>query len=140
MKAMRSITVASILIAASSAPMANAAKANCASSGVATVEVDVQANGDDGLTQRLANAVRAAYGLCGSGYSVVEPGASGRLTTTIQENVRPRRIGARTRVSYRVGYSVYGLSRRAKSGACWEDRIQDCARGIVRGSPFVNME
>ena len=77
MKPMMAVVAAANSIASLSQP-ANAGEANCSTRAAASVEVDVRANGDDGLTQRLWDATRAAYGACGSGYTVTERGESGK--------------------------------------------------------------
>ncbi len=78
--------------------------------------VTVRANGDDGLTQRLRDAIESAYRACDAGF-IISQGGSGRLTVTITESVGWKKIGERTRVTYKVDYAVYGetTARRVRS-------------------------
>jgi hypothetical protein len=139
MKSMSVILAGAILMNIGAVPSAIAGRADCQTQPPWAVPVDVRSGQGDGLALRLRDAIRDAYG-CGAGYSRPEPGGAGVLTVTIIGNVRREQAGTRTRVHYRVGYAVWGEPRSQRSGACWADRLRDCARAIRKGTPSINME
>ncbi len=94
--------------------------------------VEVWTGGDDGLTQRLADAVedelrrsiRFSYGEAGA-----VPGA---LKVIIPTHVHLRDVGDQTRVTYRLELERDGQRRRAKGGSCRESELKRCAQQVVR--------
>lgn len=89
----------------------------------ATGASEVYTGGDDGLTQRLADAVRARL-------EVSPPRIP--LTVLIPTHVGWSESGGRVRVSYRVEYSRSGALIAKGQGSCWEDQLDRCADEIVR--------
>lgn len=98
------------------------------SASLETTPVAVHTGGDDGLTQRLAEAVREEFRRT-PGYRLDH--TSTRMTVTIPTHVDWRRILGRTRVSYVADFRS-GDRESHMRGSCWEGRLSACARSIVR--------
>jgi hypothetical protein len=94
--------------------------------------VEIWTGGDDGLTQRLADAVadelrrsaRFSYGEAGA-----VPDA---LKAVIPTHVRWREVGDKTRVTYRLELERDGRRRSARGGSCWEAELKRCAQQVVQ--------
>ncbi|HYE45149.1 MAG TPA: hypothetical protein VEA44_05185 [Caulobacter sp.] len=93
------------------------------------VSVSVETGGDDALTQRLAEEVRAIFAET-PGYSA---DASPRLTVLIPTHVDWRETGGRIRVSYRAELTA-GVRTLRRTGSCWEDEMRVCAGQIVKAA------
>jgi len=104
--------------------------------------VEVWVGGDDGLTQRLRDAIEHAFQ--SSPRFVLSSGKkSGALVVTIPASVRWKQFGKRTQVFYRVEFATTDQQKRgASKGSCWDDESATCAAHIVgdaevaaRGTP-----
>jgi len=96
--------------------------------------VEVRTGGDDGLTQRLADQVRAAF--------AVTPGYTGdtsakQLIVTMLNHVHWRAINGNTKIIYRVEIASGSKSVR-RSGSCWESDMTPCANQIVKAAAAFN--
>src|SRR5436305_218333 len=93
--------------------------------------VEVWHVGDDGLTQRLTDAIEKA--LKNSRQFNFSTGRRpGTLLLTIPTNVAWKQIGNRTQANYRVEFST--IERRQlgiSTGVCWDDTLTGCAKKIV---------
>lgn len=96
----------------------------------APLAVEVWTGGDDGLTQRLADAVREEFRASPRFRMVV--GRSGALRVIIPTHVGWRDIGTRTRVTYRLELERGGRRTAVAGGACWEADLRVCARQILQ--------
>ena len=94
------------------------------------VPVEVWTGGDDGLTQRLAEAVRNEFRQS-SRFALVSGPAPESLRVTIPTHVGWEQRGGRLRVSYELRLSRDGRNLGERSGACWENDLRTCARLIV---------
>jgi hypothetical protein len=88
---------------------------------------EIRTGGDDGLTQRLADALRSAFATA-PGFTA--DASSERLVVTIPTHVAWREVGGRTRVTYAVELALGAQSIR-RTGSCWETDMSICARQIV---------
>lgn len=103
--------------------------------------VVVLADGDDGLTQRLSDAIETA--LKSSAAFMLGPGPvpSGALVVRIPTNVDWKRVGGRTKVLYTVRFErVDGRVIGKSGGSCWEDSLKTCAARIVKGAKITSGE
>ena len=93
--------------------------------------VEVWVGGDDGLTQRLRDAVEHAFQ--SSPRFVLSSGKkTGTLVVTIPTNVRWKQSGRRTQVFYNVDFaSTERKNLGASKGSCWDDEFATCAAHIV---------
>ncbi len=114
--------------------------AKCNLTSTDQVPFDVRANGDDGLTQRLAQTIVSVYA---SGCPTTHIFTGGRsysaLIVTIDSNVVVRTEGGRSRAYYSVSFQVNGKSKGLRRGSCWKDTLSACAAQIVRAAPAVSM-
>lgn len=95
------------------------------------VPVELWVSGDDGLTQRLADAVRSE--LTSSGAFALSPaGMRNSLKLTIPHNAGWRQINGRTQVSYDVRLERGGRGFKGRRGHCWESELVVCAKQVVR--------
>lgn len=88
--------------------------------------------GDDGLTLRFTEAVKAAF-KASSQFSEGRSDQPGALIVTVAGHVSWKEVGKRVRVSYRVTYSdtaerLLGTAR----GKCWEEHLSKCAADVVK--------
>ena len=92
---------------------------------LATGVSEVWTGGDDGLTQRLADAVRSRLEVSPPKTPVII-----LIPTHVGWNdIRGRgRMWVTYRVEYRRGEAVIGRG----TGSCWEDQLDRCAAEIVR--------
>jgi hypothetical protein len=102
--------------------------------------VEVRRGGDDGLTLRLADAVETAF-RCSRKFILSDGRHPGALIVTIPTNVEWRRIDNRTRLTYSVEFTGK-VSRRigARTGACWEDELSECANQVLREAEIVTVK
>ena len=101
--------------------------------------VNVLRVGDDGLTNRLGEAIEKAFDAC-SGFKVAQFDVSRwSLAVTILHNVTWKMVNGRTKVFFGVEYVVRQKEHTTLSGSCWEDQLTDCAAQIVHAAPSLNM-
>jgi hypothetical protein len=103
----------------------------------APVPVEVWTGGDDGLTQRLRDAVEDR--LRASPRFVMLPGgvAANPLRVTIPTHVHWRDFGLRTRVRYQLELIRGGRDLGRHAGSCWEAELNRCADQILRAAEIV---
>jgi hypothetical protein len=95
--------------------------------------VVVLANGDDGLTQRLRDAIEGALKSSGAFTLSVGPVPPGTLVVRIPTNVPWKQIGSRTKVLYTVRFEQLDGQVIGKSeGSCWDGSLKACATRIVK--------
>lgn len=94
------------------------------------ISVAVFTGGDDGLTQRLADAVRSEFAASPHFRSAASPTAAA-LRVTIPTHVRWERGAGGLQVSYEVQLAWSGRER-GSAGTCMERDLVICARQIVR--------
>jgi hypothetical protein len=94
--------------------------------------MELWTGGDDGLTQRLADAVREEFRQSGR-FALVEAGGdAGALRVGIPTHVAWQVVEGRTRLTYRLELERGGRRVAATGGSCWEDELDRCARMLVR--------
>lgn len=94
--------------------------------------VEVWTGGDDGLTQRLVDAVEDELRKSAR-FSVGEAGAvPGAVKVVVPTHVLWRKAGRETRVSYRLELERDGRRRGAGGGSCLETELRRCAQQVVR--------
>ena len=94
--------------------------------------VELWTGGDDGLTQRLAVAVREEF-RTSDRFSLAEVGGTPEaLKVIIPTHVAWRDVGNRTRVTYRLELERQGRRWVVKAGNCWETDLAHCAQQLVR--------
>lgn len=94
--------------------------------------VEVWCGGDDGLTIRLRDAVEHAFSTSPD-FQMSSGKLPGTLLVTIPTHVEWKRTGKKTRVLYKVDLSVVGGKDFGKrTGACWDNDLQNCSRSIVK--------
>lgn len=94
------------------------------------VPVNISTEGDDGLTQRLADAIRTDFGRS-SVFRVTGAGTPSVLKVTIP-TVAWKQIGSRTRVTYQAIFERVGSRVIARGGVCWETELAACSAQIVK--------
>ena len=94
------------------------------------VPVEVGAGGDDGLTQRLADAVRTGFEHSAH-FRLSASGTLNALKVTIPTHVGWDEINGRTRVSYQLRLDRGGRHLGNSSGTCWENELAACAAQMV---------
>ena len=98
------------------------------------VRVLVLSNGDDGLTQRLAEALR--HGLQNlPRYSTVPTGEPSDLVISIERNVRPSFVSDLMYANYDVRFyeaNDHRVTIGTSAGGCLANRVEDCAGTILR--------
>jgi hypothetical protein len=100
--------------------------------------VDVRADGDDGLTQRLADALEKAFR--GSpDFTVVTKAEKNTLAVVIPTNVDWRKLGKRTQVLTPIEFSSDDTNKILKviKIACWDDMLSECADRVVKDAKGV---
>jgi len=98
-----------------------------------TTPVEVWTGGDDGLTQRLADAVRDEFKQS-SLFALAPASTPGSLRVTIPTHVGWEQVGGRTRVMYQLRLDRGDRNLGESSGVCWEDELRTCARQIVEAT------
>jgi hypothetical protein len=94
------------------------------------VPVQIVTGGDDGLTQRLAGAVREEFRQSAQFTLAMSP-TPDSLIVTIPSHVRWEKVGDRTRVTYAVRLQTGARMLGESGGVCWEDDLRTCAQNIV---------
>jgi hypothetical protein len=103
--------------------------------------VIVLANGDDGLTQRLRDAIEGALKSSGAFTLSVGPVQPGTLVVKIPTNVPWKQVGGRTKVLYTVRFEQLDGHVIGKSeGSCWEGSLNTCATRIVKDAKTAPRE
>jgi hypothetical protein len=100
------------------------------------IPVIISAGGDDGLTQRLADAVRTGFERS-TAFVVTTAGTPSVLKVTIPAHVGWKQIGSRTQVTYQVVFERGGSRGIASRGFCWETDLADCSAQIVKQASRV---
>jgi hypothetical protein len=95
-----------------------------------SVPVEIFTRGDDGLTQRLADAVRDEFRQSAQFTLAMSP-TPDSLIVTIPSHVRWEEVGVRTRVTYALRLETAARKLGESSGVCWEDDLRTCAQNIV---------
>ena len=94
--------------------------------------VEVWKGGDDGLTNRLADALKDAF-KSSSGFELSTGKKPGTLVVTIPSNVEWKQVGKRTKVLYTVDFaSIENQPLGTSKGTCWDDVLTKCADKIVK--------
>ena len=95
------------------------------------MHVALWVGGDDGLTQRLADALRSEFAKSRV-FTLLQTSTRHSLRVTIPENVGWREINGRTQVNYEVRLARGVQGSRSHRGQCWENELAVCAKQIVR--------
>ena len=89
-------------------------------------------DGDDGLTQRLGDAVKHKF-KASAGFSASTAETPDTLIVTIPTNVHWQRIGGRTKLLNKVDFTFgHGNAITTKDGVCWEDQLTNCADQVLK--------
>jgi hypothetical protein len=102
-------------------------------SGVSAIEpvpVEVISGGDDGLTQRLADAIRSEFRQSAR-FTLPLPAGPDALRVTIPTHVGWEKVGGSTRVTYRLRLERGGHKLAESGGFCPEENLRFCARTVV---------
>ena len=97
------------------------------------VPVAVSTGGDDGLTQRLADAVRSGFEHSAR-FKLSPAGTPNVLKATIPTHVGWKEINGRTRVSYQLRLERGDRHLGDSSGVCWENDLGACAAQMVEAA------
>jgi hypothetical protein len=92
--------------------------------------VEVRTGGDDGLTQRLADQLRATFA---AAPTYIAGTLAKRLIITIPTHVEWRKIDGKTWITYRLEIAS-GPKSIQSSGSCWEAGMSLCANQIVKAA------
>jgi hypothetical protein len=95
------------------------------------VPVEFSTGGDDGLTLRLADAVRRGFRHTAH-FKLSPAGTPNILKVTIPTHVGWKQINGRTRVSYQLRLERGGRYLGDSSGVCWETDLGACAAQVVQ--------
>jgi hypothetical protein len=99
--------------------------------------VEVWCVGDDGLTQRLRDALENALKLSPD-FSLSSGKKPGTLVVTIPTNVGWKQVGKRMQVLYAVEFaSVDNQNIGTNTGSCWDDMLSKCAAQIVKDAKIA---
>jgi hypothetical protein len=94
------------------------------------VPVEVWTGGDDGLTQRLVDAVRNRFERSAQ-FRLSPSGTPNALKVTIPTHVGWEEINGKTRVSYQMRLERGNRLLGDSSGVCWETDLEGCANQVV---------
>lgn len=94
------------------------------------IPVEVWTWGDDGLTQRLADAVRWEFRQS-TLFTLAPASTPNALRVSIPTHVGWNEVGGRTRVTYKVMFETAERRLGERHGACWDDDLRECARIVV---------
>ena len=93
--------------------------------------VEVRANGDDGLTQRLQDSIVNEFRESAE-FEITQGKLPGTLIVTIPTNVSWEQVGRQTKLLYQVSFSERNQRNLGVStGSCWESNLAKCAANIV---------
>lgn len=94
--------------------------------------VEVWSGGDDGLTQRLRDALESAF-KASKDFNLSSGKKPGTLVVTISTHVAWKQIGARNQVLYTVGFASTDDHKIGTStGSCWDDALAKGAAQIMK--------
>jgi hypothetical protein len=96
----------------------------------AAVPVEVWTGGDDGLTRRLADAVRDEFKQSAL-FALTPASTPNSLRVSIPTNVEWEQVGGRTRVAYKLRLARGDRTFGVTAGVCWENDLRTCARQVV---------
>ena len=97
------------------------------------VPVEIVTGGDDGLTLRLADAVRHKFERSAL-FALAPAGTLNVRSVGIPTHVGWEKAGGRTRVSYLLRLERAGRKVAESGGTCWETELEVCAREIVKAA------
>ena len=111
----------------STVPAPSVARSNAA------VPVEVFTGGDDGLTQRLADAIRSEFGRSARFTLALAP-TSDLLRVTIPTNVGWKGVRGKTRVTYQLRLERAGRTVAESGGVCSEQDLRVCAKKVLEAA------
>lgn len=88
--------------------------------------------GDDGLTQRLAAAVRKEFDLSGLFTAIRLSEQPNGLKVTIPTHAGWKEVRGEQRITYKLRIERAGRLLARTRGSCWERELAVCARQIVQ--------
>src|SRR5215471_13432469 len=91
----------------------------------------VRCNGDDGLTQRLCDALKRAF-KSASDFQLSSGQKPGTLIVAVPTNVGWKRVGRRTRALYTIDFTLGGKNLGSSKGSCWDGELEKCAAEILK--------
>ncbi|MGI8841590.1 MAG: hypothetical protein ACR2F8_12540 [Caulobacteraceae bacterium] len=91
--------------------------------------------GDDGLSERLADAIEAA--IAASPDFELSPSGAGIIKIEIPTNVSWKKVGNRERVDFQIQTTRRGQSTISDVGECPEDNLQLCAKTVLKKTRHV---
>lgn len=94
------------------------------------IPVEVWTGGDDGLTLRLADAVRSEFKQSAR-YTEAASSTANALRVTIPTHVRSDDVDGRARVTYSVRFDRAERRIGETNGTCWSDELNACARLVL---------
>jgi hypothetical protein len=107
------------------------ARADCLSFDQPTL-VEVWKGGDDGLTNRLADALEIAF-RASPNFKLSFGKNEGTLVVTIPTNLEWKQIAGRTKALFAIEFSsTDGRPLGRSQGSCWDNELQKCASQVVR--------
>ena len=98
--------------------------------------VEIFTGGDDGLTQRLAEAIRSEFKQSGR-FTLGVPSSADTLRVTIPTHVGWQDVGGGTRVTYQLRLDRGGRKLVESGGTCWEKELHVCARTVVKAATLA---
>jgi len=94
------------------------------------VPTELWVSGDDGLTQRFADAIRHAVSK--SGDLILAAAGEGQLIMTIPTHVRWQNAGDKVRFQRVVVFADRSAKQIGIStGDCWDGALDECASAVV---------
>ena len=97
------------------------------------VPVELVTAGDDGLTQRLASAIRIELA-SSAAFSMAPAPVSDLLTVIIPTHVGWEEVGGKTRVTFELWLKRGGQKLSEAGGKCWEHELSVCAQSVVEAA------
>ena len=97
------------------------------------IPVEVWTGGDDGLTQRVRDAVEEGFARSPR-FKLVDGGTPNALRVMIPTHVEGTEMSGRTRVTYQLRLERDGRRLRDTQGVCWEEQISKCGEQVVRAA------
>ena len=94
------------------------------------IPVQIVTGGDDGFTQRLADAARGKFEKSAA-FTLAPASATNALIVTIPTHVEWQEVGRKTRISYKLRLERAGRVLEESGGACWENELHVCAESIL---------
>ena len=94
--------------------------------------VEVWRGGDDGLTQRLGDALQNAFDNSRD-FTPSTGGKPGTVIVSVPSNVGWKQFGNRTQVRFSIDFkNTDGATIGRSEGRCWEDAVAACAARVLR--------